>query len=85
MGKSYKVWIEIEEDDGKGNYRHGGDIGILPDSVGFFEGKGAKAEALARIAEIVHQYGLDPENSDAVKAALKALKKARTCKRCGEK
>ena len=67
MGKTYKVWIEVEESDGKSEPRSGGDIGVLPDCIGVFSGKGAKANALAHIAAIVEAHGIDPENSDSVR------------------
>lgn len=72
MGKHYKVWIEIEEHSDKGEPKGGGEIGILPDCVGTFKGKGAKARALAHIADIVAAHGVDPENSDAVNCGKKA-------------
>ena len=74
----YKVWIEIEGVDGKGDSI---DVGVLPDCVGDFKGKGARKEAFGRIADIVNQYGVDPENSDAVRIVEKAAVKF--CKRCG--
>ena len=73
MRRHYKVWIEIEELDAKGDPT-GNDLGILPDSLGSFTGL---KKAMAKVAEVVNEHGIDPERSDSVKATPKA------CKRCG--
>lgn len=75
MAKSYKIWIEIEELNEKDEARDGGDIGVLPDSVGYFHGKTAKRDALAHMASIVRVHGIDPENSDAVRLTDRAFAK----------
>ncbi|MEI7560600.1 MAG: hypothetical protein WCJ63_08405 [Actinomycetes bacterium] len=67
MKKNYKVWIEIEELDAKGNPT-GNDVGILPDSLGTFP---SLKQATAKVAKIVKEHGIDPENSDSVKVVAK--------------
>ena len=68
MARTYKVWVEIEVLDDKGDHVHsGGDIGILPDPLGEFTGKGAKQAAINRQAEVAAAFCTDP-CSDAVKA-----------------
>jgi hypothetical protein len=67
MRRSYKVWIEIEELDAKGNPT-GNDVGILPDSLGSFP---SLRKATAKVAEVVKEHGIDPENSDSVKGTAK--------------
>ena len=69
--KTYKVWVEIEEFlDGEPQ-----DNGpVLPDSLGLFEGRGALKKAMAKVAEVVNQHGIDPENSDSVKATQKGIR-----------
>jgi hypothetical protein len=78
MSKSYKIWIEIEELDENGETKDGGEIGILPDCVGYLTGKDAKRDALARMADIVRAHGIDPEDSDAVRLTEKAKPKPET-------
>ena len=65
MKRTYKVWIEIEELDAKGDPT-GNDLGILPDCLGAFP---RLKKATAKVAEIVDEHGIDPENSDSVKAS----------------
>ena len=68
-GRHYKVWVEIEELDAKGDTKADcAQLGILPDCVGSFEGKNAKAEAISRMANIVNAFGspLTIETSDAI-------------------
>ena len=69
--KTYKVWVEIEEFlDGEPQ-----DNGpVLPDSLGLFEGRAALKKAMAKVAEVVNQHGIDPENSDSVKATQKGIR-----------
>lgn len=64
MRRTYKVWIEIEELDAKGDPT-GNEVGILPDSLGSFA---SLKRATAKVAEVVAAHGIDPENSDSVKA-----------------
>jgi hypothetical protein len=72
--KRYKVWIEIEELDDKKEPVSGGNIGILPDCIGYFEGKNAKRDALTHMASIIKAHGIDPENSDTVKVVSKGVR-----------
>jgi len=61
--------VEIEELDAKGDTKADcAQLGILPDCVGSFEGKNAKAEAISRMANIVNAFGspLTIETSDAI-------------------
>jgi hypothetical protein len=67
MKRTYKVWIEIEELDAKGEPT-GRDLGVLPDSLGAFP---SLKKATAKVAEVVAGHGIDPENSDSVRAASK--------------
>lgn len=71
MRRTYKVWIEIEELDAKGDPT-GNDLGILPDSLGSFP---SLRKAKSKLAEIVNEHGIDPENSDSVKATAKSSHK----------
>lgn len=61
---TYKVWIEIEKMDAKGNTVNQG--AVLPDSLGTFTDLKL---AVRRVASVVRQYGVDPEHSDCVKWA----------------
>ena len=73
--RSYKVWIEVEEfvdGDPQGDSRP-----VLPDSLGLFEGRRALKDAMAKVAEVVTQHGIDPENSDSVRATSRCLTSAR--------
>jgi hypothetical protein len=78
--RSYKVWIEIEEFV-DGNPMHNRSP-VLPDSLGFFEGRHALMDAMAKVAEVVSVHGIDPEHSDSVKAVQA---RSKTCKRCGSR
>ena len=61
---SYKVWVEIEEFvNGEPRYI----TPVLPDSLGFFKGKHALRDAMAKVALVVNAFGIDPENSDSIK------------------
>lgn len=87
MKRTYKVWIEVEELDSKGDPT-GRDLGILPDSLGSFA---SLKKATAKVAEVVGAHGVDPRNPDGVKANAvgkgngpgRAPKKA-TCSLCGK-
>jgi hypothetical protein len=70
--RSYKVWVQIEEFV-NGQPQSGAPV--LPDSVGLFEGRGALKAAMSRVAEIVLVHGIDPEESDSVKATQADRKK----------
>jgi len=74
MGKTYKVWVEIEElgDDGEPTKN---DLGILPDSLGTFD---RLEDAVGQVAQVVEAFGIDPENSDSVKGIP-----ATDCRKCG--
>ena len=66
MGKTYKVWVEIEilqDGDPVGNGSD--DLGILPDSAGEFR---TARQAIARQAEIAKAFSSFADTSDAVKA-----------------
>jgi len=64
MGRYFKVWIEIEELDSRGN--PGDNPPVLPDCVGVFTGKNGLKEAMERVGTIVETYGIDPEHSNCV-------------------
>ena len=70
--RSYKVWVEIEEF--VNNQPQSGHA-CLPDSLGFFEGKHALRDAMAKVSVVVNAYGIDPENSDSVVMTKKVLNK----------
>ena len=74
MSKSYKVWVEIEEHDS--DTQEYSDLGILPDCVGHFQGRGAKGQSFERIAKIVGEYGTDPKGSDNLKVAKRLARRA---------
>tara|TARA_Y100000310_G_C20638552_1_gene792563 strand:+ start:171 stop:431 length:261 start_codon:yes stop_codon:yes gene_type:complete len=62
----FKVWVEIEPltDEGDSiNGMNGGDLGILPDSIGSFD---TLQGAIRAQSQVTTAFGLDPENSDAV-------------------
>jgi hypothetical protein len=61
---TYKVWIDIEKLDAKGNTVK--QEAVLPDSLGTFNDL---KKAVRRVASIVRQYCPDPEHSDCVKWA----------------
>ena len=67
----YKVWVEIEQLDDNGDAVPGwltsSELGILPDSLGTFD---TAEEAIKQQAEVAEAYGIDPENSDAVRNVL---------------
>lgn len=63
MKRTYKVWVEIEELDAKGDPTNR--TLCLPDSLGSFN---SLKKATAKVAEVVNEHGIDPENSDSVKA-----------------
>lgn len=82
MNRTYKVWVEIEELDAKGDPT-GKDLGILPDSLGSF---GTLKKATAKVAEVVNGHGIDHGNPDratieevlcATRVHLKALRAMR--------
>lgn len=65
MKRTYKVWIEIEELGARGDPT-GRDFGVLPDCLGAFP---SLKRATAKVAEVVARHGIDPGNSDSVRAA----------------
>ena len=74
--KSYKVWVEIEEfEDGEPVSSEDATHGILPDPLGYFEGRGALKRAVERMADVNAAFGSDPDNSDSLKAVAKSRAK----------
>jgi len=63
MKRTYKVWVEIEELDAKGDPTNR--TLCLPDSLGSFS---SLKKATAKVAEVVNEHGIDPGNSDSVRA-----------------
>lgn len=64
MAKSYKLWLEIEElEDGDPT---GNDLGMLPDSLGEFKGRGALRQAIKHAATIADVFATYPDSSDFV-------------------
>jgi Zn ribbon nucleic-acid-binding protein len=75
----YKVWVEVEELDEKGDTT-GDSPPLLPDCVGKFK---TIPEAAARQLEIATAFGIDPEHSDAPGAARKVYYDGAHCPNCG--
>lgn len=75
-GKTYKVWVQIEELDADGNPTGNDDL-VLPDSLGHYDNI---TDAMRQVARAVHAFGSDKtiETSDSVKG-----QRPNSCKKCG--
>lgn len=65
MSKTYKIWLELEELDEKGDTTERSSDLAPPQEVEKFEGQGALRKALTRLNELAARMRPEPPDSPA--------------------